>query len=74
MPNILGMGPVEASATLLNVGLAPSENVIGYKTSEETGWSRPLVVSCSVPVGEMVEVGTLVRVEYSEPLVGATFG
>ena len=74
MPNILGMGPVEASATLLNVGLAPSENVIGYKTSEETGWSRPLVVSCSVPVGEMVEVGTLVQVEYSEPLVGATFG
>lgn len=70
MPNVIGMGPVEASSVITLSGLVPSPSVDGWELSDQAGWDTPTVLSTSVQPGESVPVGTTIRVEYSGPVEG----
>ena len=70
MPNIIGMGPVEASSVITLSGLVPSPCVDGWELSDQAGWDTPTVLSTSIQPGESVPVGTTIRVEYSGPVEG----
>lgn len=70
MPNVIGMGPVEASSVITLSGLIPSPCVDGWELSDRAGWDTPTVLSTSIQPGESVPVGTTIRVEYSGPVEG----
>lgn len=70
MPNVIGMGPVEASSVITLSGLVPSPCVDGWELSDQAGWDTPTVFSTSIQPGESVPVGTTIRVEYSGPVEG----
>ena len=70
MPNVIGMGPVEASSVITLSGLVPSPCVDGWELSDQAGWDTPTVLSTSIQPGESVPVGTTIRVEYSGPVEG----
>lgn len=70
MPNVIGMGPVEASSVITLSGLIPSPRVDGWELSDRAGWDTPTVLSTSIQPGESVPVGTTIRVEYSGPVEG----
>ena len=65
VPNILDLGPVEASAELLHAGLVPDPYV------REWGWGtdgNPRVIMTEPRPGETVSVGDIVHVTYNEEI------
>lgn len=65
MPNVIGDDPLTATQRLTTLGLVPSPAVTEY---EVVSGGTPTVVSASADQGEELRVGSVVELEYSEPL------
>lgn len=64
MPDVIGLDPVAASATLLANHLQPSPSITSSKISDDL----PKVVSASAEAGATLHVGDEVTLEYDKPL------